>query len=132
MSRKSELTAIEKIMAANDKNRPYQGNRFYPDPTPVAPPAGYQKQPSMIDIIKNQVEALSREMGEAGHETFEEANDFDIDDDAFPASEYETEDEVEVPPSVLKQRQLDELDDQRDDTVPEPPEPAPPAPEPTP
>jgi len=54
-----------------------------PDPTPMAPPIGYKKQPSMVEIVREMVrsERLRQEAMAAGHETFEEADDFDVDDD---------------------------------------------------
>lgn len=74
----------------------YKGRRMtvdgqeLPDPTPVAPPVGYKKQPSMADIIREQVR-LAKLAEEAGVETFEEANDFEVGDDFDPDSPYETE-----------------------------------------
>jgi hypothetical protein len=60
------------------------------DPTPMAPPIGYKRQPSMIDHIRSVVR---REMSEAAArremETFEEADDFEIGDDFDPSSPYE-------------------------------------------
>lgn len=63
-----------------------------PDPTPVAPPVGYIKQPSMIEQVRNMVrsEHLRLAALEAGQETFEEADDFDIPDDPVdPHTRYE-------------------------------------------
>lgn len=53
------------------------------DPTPLAPPIGYVKHPSMVEIVRNMVrgERLRQEAEAAGAETFEEADDFDIGDD---------------------------------------------------
>lgn len=53
------------------------------DPTPMAPPIGYKKTPSMVEIVRDMVrgERLRQEALESGHETFEEAEDFDIGDD---------------------------------------------------
>lgn len=50
---------------------------------PMEPPIGYRKQPSMVDIVREAVrnERFQREMEEAGFETFDEANDFEIDED---------------------------------------------------
>lgn len=74
----------------------YKGRRMtvdgaeIPDPTPMAPPVGYKKQPSMFDIVREQVR-LSKLAEEAGAESFEEANDFDVGDDYDPESPHETE-----------------------------------------
>lgn len=53
------------------------------DPVPLAPPIGYKKHPSMVEIVRDMVrgEKLRLEALESGHESFEEAEDFDIDDD---------------------------------------------------
>ena len=61
------------------------------DPTPMAPPIGYKPQPSMVEIIRAQIrsEQLAKEAEDAGFETFEEADDFEVDDDYDPSSPYE-------------------------------------------
>lgn len=53
------------------------------DPTPLAPPIGYKKQPSMVEIVRDMVqrERLAQEAEAAGYETFDESEDFDIGDD---------------------------------------------------
>lgn len=65
--------------------------REIPDPVPLAPPVGYRPQPSMVDIIRQQIRSaqLAQEAEAAGLETFEEADDFDVDDDFDPSSPYE-------------------------------------------
>lgn len=54
-----------------------------PDPTPLAPPIGYVKQPSLVERIREMVReaALAQQLAAQGVETFEEADDFDIPDD---------------------------------------------------
>lgn len=54
-----------------------------PDPVPMAPPIGYKKQPSMVEIVRDMVrgEKLRLEALEAGSETFEESEDFDVGDE---------------------------------------------------
>lgn len=53
------------------------------DPTPIAPPVGYKRQPTMVDHIRAMVrsERLAQEALAAGKETFEESEDFDDPDD---------------------------------------------------
>lgn len=75
-----------------------------PDPTPMAPPVGYKKQPSMVEHIRNMVrsEQLRAHVEAQGAESFEEADDFEVDDDdRLPISAYEAffEPEVPAPPS---------------------------------
>ena len=71
------------------------------DDTPMSPPIGYRPTPSMIDHIRNMVrsELLRREAEEAGFETFEEADDFEVGDDYDPTSPYEETFEPPIPPS---------------------------------
>lgn len=73
------------------------GAALIPDPTPIAPPLGYVKQPSITERIRDMVrsEHLRIAAEAAGAETFEEADDFDIGDDHDPSSPYE---EVFEPP----------------------------------
>jgi len=53
-----------------------------PDPTPLARAVRFQKPPTLEEIVQRTIRgALSRHAAEQGHETFEEANDFDVDDD---------------------------------------------------
>lgn len=53
------------------------------DPLPVAPPIGYKKAPSMVEIVRDMVrgERLRQEALAMGAETFEESEDFEVDDD---------------------------------------------------
>lgn len=67
--------------------------REIPDSTPMEPPIGYVKQPSMIEIVRAQVMAHHRALQELAaaqeKESFEEADDFDVGDDFDPHSPYE-------------------------------------------
>lgn len=76
--------------------------RETPDPTPMQPPLGYFKQPTMVDHIRNLIRSERlREAAEAGGaESFEEADDFNVGDDYDPHSGYETEFEPEIPQSA--------------------------------
>ncbi|AXH76277.1 MAG: hypothetical protein [Microviridae sp.] len=64
----------------------------YPDPVPTAPPIGYQNPPDLMTMIRTMIhsEALRQELAQQELETFEEADDFDIEDDPVdPLTEYE-------------------------------------------
>lgn len=63
------------------------------DPVPMAPPIGYRKQPSMVEIVRDMVrsERLRVAATEAGAETFEESEDFDVPDEFEAHSEYEND-----------------------------------------
>jgi hypothetical protein len=62
-----------------------------PDPVPMAPPVGYVKQESLTEKIRAMVrgEHLRLAAINAGAETFEESDDFDVGDDVDPSSPYE-------------------------------------------
>ena len=83
-----------------------------PNPLPVAPAIGNRRVPSLAEKVRTMVqsETLRREAENAGFETFEEANDFDVEDDDFPLDDtpYEEvfdpglgEDEAPGPRSAL-------------------------------
>lgn len=64
-----------------------------PDPTPLQPPLGYRRQPTMVEHIRMMVQSEQLRVAalEAGNETFEEADDFDVPDEFEPISAYEFE-----------------------------------------
>lgn len=67
-----------------------EDGREKPDPTPIAPPVGYIRQPTMVDRMRELVRReLSSQAADQGFETFEEADDFEIGDDYDPRSPYE-------------------------------------------
>lgn len=61
------------------------------DQTPVAIPGGFEKPETMAEMIRRLApNILSRMAENEGMETFEESEDFEIDDDSFdPTSPYE-------------------------------------------
>lgn len=65
--------------------------REKPDPTPMEPPLGFKKQPSIMDQVAGMIrsERLRREAEALGLESLEESDDFDIGDDFDPRSPYE-------------------------------------------
>lgn len=65
--------------------------RELPDPVPVAPPIGWHAQPSMFEVMRDMIRSAHlKELADAqGDESFEEAQDFDVEDDDFPQSPYE-------------------------------------------
>lgn len=72
------------------------------DPTPVAPPAHLRRTMTMSEQIQQMIRReFSMRASEEGFETFEEAEDFDIDDDpADPHTPYEA---VFDPPPPVKE-----------------------------
>jgi len=79
--------------------------REKPDPTPMEPPIGFNRQPSLAEQIRTMVrsEALRQAAEKAGAESFEEADDFEVGDDYDPSSPYE-QDFDQVPISELRAR----------------------------
>lgn len=69
-----------------------------PDPTPMAPPLGYKRSPSLAENMRAMIRGeMSRLAAERGFESFEEADDFQIGDDYEPSSPHELDESV---PSV--------------------------------
>lgn len=96
MARKKDITEIE-VDSANRRDR---FKNLTPlgyeiaDPTPVAPPIGYKKQPTLVEQMRNMIrsEMLAREVAAQGQETFEESEDFEVGDDLpDPQSEWEND-----------------------------------------
>ena len=66
--------------------------REVPDPIPMAPALGYERRPTIRDQIRDMIqsEKLKEEVTNAGAETFDEANDFDVEDEYYdPTTPYE-------------------------------------------
>lgn len=81
------------------------------DPTPIAPPVGYKRPPTLVEQLRNMIrsDALAREAAAAGYETFEEADDFDIADDPIdPKTPYEIGFEPQISVAELRRRQAAE------------------------
>lgn len=58
----------------------------YGDPVPMAPPVGFDNPPDLMTLIRTMVrsEEFNRRAAEEDFDNFEEAGDFDVDDDPFP------------------------------------------------
>lgn len=97
--RRARDTSREAYEEKRDR-RGYTDDGQIVDNTPVAPPVGYKKQPSMVDIIREQIRnhKLALDLDAAGVETFDEADDFDVGDpDDLPRSIYEMEENFDPP-----------------------------------
>lgn len=102
--------------------------REIPDPIPMAPPVGYRKQPSMAEIIREQIRGhrLAEEARAMGKETFEEADDFDVGDDYEPSSPWEEQfDPIGYAPGALQEveRRFQEAQAAKEAAVSAPPAP---------
>ena len=86
----NETTTPQRRVKAAHVKYDDQGRELM-DPTPVAPPIGYRKSPSITEQIRNMIrsERLREEAEEQGYESFEDADDFDVGDDYDPKSPYE-------------------------------------------
>lgn len=103
---------LEELIASHPKGKPLTPDgRELLDPTPMAPPVGYKRQPSLSEQIREMVrsERLAADLDGLGFETLEEADDFDVGDDFDPSSPYE---EVfdPTPISELRRRQAEDQD----------------------
>lgn len=62
-----------------------------PDPNPMALPSGFKRPESLAEQVQRLVRGeVSRRAQEAGHESFEEAEDFDVGEDDDLHTPYET------------------------------------------
>jgi len=59
----------------------------YPDPVPLEPPIGYNAPPDLMTMIRTMIrqEKFNQTLADHDYETFDEADDFDIDDDPLDA-----------------------------------------------
>lgn len=72
--------------------------REIPDPTPVSVPAGWSRPLPLAEQIRRMVrQEMSQHAQAQGMESFEEADDFDVDEDSDPLSPYEI---PEAPPEL--------------------------------
>lgn len=81
------------------------------DPTPLAPPVGFIRHPSLAEQIRDMVrsERLAHDLDAQGVESFEESDDFEIPDDPRdPATPYE--ENFDIPVSELRRRQQEDLE----------------------
>lgn len=92
------------------------------DPVPLAPPIGYKKAPSMVEIVRDMVrsEKLRAEAEAAGHETFEESEDFDVPDEE-PVMRSPWENQFDPPLEELLAAGKAALAEKRSQTSPEAP-----------
>lgn len=93
MNEQSEIQNYDKLVKIEkslSKIALDQFGRERPDSRPVAPPVGYKKQPTMVDHVRALVARQLSELAAAsGHESFEEANDFEVGEDSDPETAYE-------------------------------------------
>lgn len=59
------------------------------DDTPIALPLRLSRPPSRLEELRSLLNVVNREAQQNGHETFEEADDFNVGDDYDPRSPWE-------------------------------------------
>jgi len=78
--------------------------REIPNATPMEPPVGYVKRKTIAEQMREMIAAASAEAAQAGAETEEEANDFDVDEDFDPTSPWEHDFDVDPAMEVMLAR----------------------------
>lgn len=95
--------------------------REVPDPTPAPVPGWVTKAVSRHDSIKAYVRSvLAMEAEAQGFETFEEADDFDVDEEPDPFSPYEIQEAAPEWPGGVKDADGDPPTDPHGKTAPKP------------
>lgn len=75
------MVKVEKVLMVESKVKHTDDGYEIPDPTPVEVPLRYRRAPSLDERIKRLLLGeLSRRAEARGDETFEQANDFDVDE----------------------------------------------------
>lgn len=105
MKIKQGLEVDSKSVKSNKGRLDARGRELL-DGRPMEPPVGFVRRPSLAETIRAMVrqEKLQQELASAGAETFEEADDFYVEDGFEPRSQYELlerdllAEEAEVPP----------------------------------
>lgn len=84
-----------------------------PDQTPMEIPAGISRPPTMEEMIKRFVKReLSNRASSAGFESFEEANDFEVDDDDLDSQPSRHEIAAMLDDEMMVKRVKEKLDRQ--------------------
>lgn len=101
-----DVEGIDAVHVEADDNQAFHDFAFTPssryekhDPTPVEIPLGLDRPETLEDIVRRFVRhEASIQAEESGHETFQEANDFDVSDEDEFKSPYELSDMQEEYP----------------------------------
>lgn len=126
---------LARIASKNIKGRRYdEHGKFFPDPTPIAPPIGYKRSPSIAEQIRTMIrsEHLRVAAESAGAETFEEADDFNVADDYDPRSPWEEQFEGQFDMPLVPAEAPPRDPQDRNPPTPPPPAAQPPAAAPAP
>lgn len=95
------------------------------DPTPMEPPLGWKRQPSLAEQIRDMVrsEQLRAAAEAQGMETFEEADDFEVDDDYDPSTPFENDFDPPIKEMIkdVERERANKKETVRQDPQPKPP-----------
>lgn len=88
MARRPKIQMIEERPTSSTLD---ENGHEIPDSRPLMPALKLKREPSLAERIRQMVRSdrLAEEARNAGHETFEEADDFEVGDDYDPESPYE-------------------------------------------
>lgn len=91
------------------------------DKTPVAQPLGFKRPLPVADLVRKMVvRELSRAATKSGMESFQEADDFDVDDDPELKSKYELDADQENQKFIPEQPNTDRRKKKDPEPDPEP------------
>lgn len=85
-----EAQTLEKMLKWTDLRHNERGEEIL-DPTPIQPPLGYKRPPTLSEQIRAQVVAAKLDELYSMEETQEEADDFEVGDDFTPLSPHEND-----------------------------------------
>lgn len=89
MSENPFLEQIENLEAKIAVRLDHLG-REIPDPEPLVLPSGFRRPETLQEQVRRLVRtSLSLQAAEEGYETFEESEDFNVDDEVDPSTPYE-------------------------------------------
>lgn len=89
-----------------------KGGHEIPDPRPMRIPAGFKRPPTLAEQVRRLVQtSVSEWAANNGFETFEESEDFEVDDDTLdPRSPYEEHFDPELGRAVTDEERRRHLD----------------------
>lgn len=111
-NRKEEMQALKEAYdelsyEINGVITPFIDEKGYErlDPTPIAPPVGFVERESIVDRVRAMIAGnnLQRLADLEGKDNFEEADDFDVEDDPIPMRDTPYENEFDPPVRELVQ-----------------------------
>lgn len=115
----SEIT-VDKLKELSNSLIGIEDGKEYPNPTKNVL-TGISRPPTLKEQIQRVLRnELSRQVQAQGYETFEESQDFDIEDDAEPLSGYEISEMVEEVPVEKPSEAPENVPEPAPENIPEP------------